>query len=279
MLTMQPLVSVCVITYNHEHYIRQCLEGIVMQKTDFQFEIIIGEDCSTDDTRSIVKEYESRFPGLIHAVYLPKNVGWARNGYEYCFPLLRGRYIAICEGDDYWTDPYKLQKQFDFLEKNAEYVLCFHPVRKVDDENTLLATDPFSSTPVFYNSLEILHISIPTLSVMFRKCLQTIPKELFQVQSGDVFLFALLSGYGSAADLGFIGASYRKHPRGIFSGLRPIEQYKQAIKTRKVMKRCDAFSPEQKKEITKEITMRKKRYLKHFLKNNEFVNSLKIILT
>ena len=79
-----PLVSVCIITYNHEKYIRQCLDGVVMQKTKFPFEVILGEDCSTDSTRKIVEEFEARYPGIIKPVYHATNVGGARNGYEFC---------------------------------------------------------------------------------------------------------------------------------------------------------------------------------------------------
>ncbi|WP_315817037.1 glycosyltransferase family 2 protein [Paraflavitalea speifideaquila] len=109
------MISVCIITYNHEKFIRQCLEGVVMQKTNFTFDVIVGEDCSTDKTRQVVAEFEAQYPGIIKPVYHARNVGGARNGYEFCYPKLTGKYIAICEGDDYWTDEYKLQKQVDFF--------------------------------------------------------------------------------------------------------------------------------------------------------------------
>lgn len=119
----EPLVSIRTSTYNQEKYIRQCIEGILMQKTDFPFEYIIGEDCSTDGTRDIVYEYARQYPNLIRVVTDDVNVGMRANGLR-CIERCRGKYMAICEGDDWWTDPYKLQKQVDFLEAHPEYLMC-----------------------------------------------------------------------------------------------------------------------------------------------------------
>jgi glycosyltransferase involved in cell wall biosynthesis len=274
-----PLISVCIITYNHERYIRQCLEGVVMQKTNFAFEVIVGEDCSTDNTRQIVAEFEARYPDLIKPVYHTRNVGGARNGYEFCYPKLTGKYIAICEGDDYWTDEYKLQKQVDFLEQNPDYVMCFHRVQSVDENNRFINGQQASPDIEKFNRQDIFHISIPTLSVVFRKCFDRIPAEMFKAKSGDTFLFGLLSGYGKAADLGFLGAMYRKHSGGVFSPKKLVEQFAQAIETRKLMQQCSLFAKEQKREIRREIIKRKILYIKYFLKRYEPLNSFKIIIT
>lgn len=122
-----PLVSVLTLTYNHESYIKQCLEGILMQKTNFVFEILIHDDASTDKTAQIIKEYESKFSGILKPIYQRENQHEKKVGIDRTFqyPRARGKYIAICEGDDYWTDPLKLQKQVDFLENNEEYGLVF----------------------------------------------------------------------------------------------------------------------------------------------------------
>lgn len=274
-----PLVSVCIITFNHENYIRQCLEGVVMQQTDFPFEVVIGEDCSTDNTRRIVAEFEARYPGIIKPLYHTANVGGARNGYEFCYPRLTGKYIAICEGDDYWTDSNKLQKQVDFLEQHPEYVMCFHRVQSVDENDKLLNGQEALNSIVSYDPQEIFHISIPTLSVVFRKCFEVIPPEMFKAKSGDTFLFGLLSGYGKAADLGFVGARYRKHNGGVYSPKKLVDQFRQTIETRKLMEQCVLFAEEQKSEIRKEIIKRKILYIKYFLKRYEPLNSLKIFIT
>jgi len=109
---MKPLVSVETITYNHASYIRQCIEGVLMQKTSFPFELVIGEDCSTDGTREIVLDYAQKYPEIIQAITSESNVG-ARNNSKRVQSACQGKYIAICEGDDYWIDPLKLQKQYE----------------------------------------------------------------------------------------------------------------------------------------------------------------------
>jgi glycosyltransferase involved in cell wall biosynthesis len=126
-----PLVSVCMITYNHEFYIREAIEAVLMQKTNFPIELIIGEDCSNDNTRKIVREYEKKYPAIIVGQYPETNRGMMEN-FTTVLQSARGKYIALCEGDDYWTDPLKLQKQVDFLEENGDYSLCVGGFKKVN---------------------------------------------------------------------------------------------------------------------------------------------------
>lgn len=124
-----PLVCICSITYNHAPYIRQCLDGFLMQKTNFKYEIIIHDDCSTDGTTEIIKEYAEKYPDIIFPIYQTENQyskGVRGMFAKFVFPKAKGKYIAMCEGDDYWTDPLKLQKQVDFLEANQEYTMCSH---------------------------------------------------------------------------------------------------------------------------------------------------------
>jgi glycosyltransferase involved in cell wall biosynthesis len=115
------------ITYNHKNYISQAIEGVLMQKASFPFELVIGEDCSTDNTRSTCIEYQNRFPDIIKIRLSDKNQGMIKNFIE-TMRVCQGKYIAICEGDDYWTDTCKLQKQVDFFESNPQYGLCFTDV-------------------------------------------------------------------------------------------------------------------------------------------------------
>jgi glycosyltransferase involved in cell wall biosynthesis len=276
---MVPVVSVCIITYNHESFIGRCLESVVTQKTNFPFEVVIGEDCSRDKTRTIVEEYANRYPDIVKPILHNKNVGGHRNAYEFCYPRLTGKYIAICEGDDFWTDPYKLQKQVDFLENNPECVLCFHRVNSVDAYDKILQDEQPAHAVTYYNWKNILHLSIPTLSVVYRNCIKEIPGEMYKVNSCDTFLFGMLSRYGGAADLGFVGASYRKHAGGVYNGLNRLNQYLQTIHTRKMMKRCTAFTKEQKQELGKEIVKRKILYSKYFFKKYEVLNSFRILFS
>ena len=119
------LVSINCITYNQEDYIADAIEGFLMQNTNFTYEILIGEDCSTDGTKEIVEQYVNKYPNKIRLITSKQNVGMGENGLR-VFEQSKGKYIAVCEGDDYWTDPYKLQKQVDYMENNPECTLCFH---------------------------------------------------------------------------------------------------------------------------------------------------------
>lgn len=122
---MEPLLSIVTITYNHEPYIRKCIEGVLMQQVNFPIEFIIAEDCSTDGTLAICKEYAEKYPDLIKLITSENNVGAIANERR-AMKAAKGKYIAFCEGDDYWTDPLKLQKQVDFLEEHLDYSVTFH---------------------------------------------------------------------------------------------------------------------------------------------------------
>lgn len=130
----KPLVSVIVLCYNHERYIRDCLDGILMQETEFPFEVMVGDDCSTDGTLSVIRDYHKKFPDVIRVETTDVNL-WSQGvsmSYSRLVPMSRGRYLAFCEGDDYWTDPHKLQRQADFMEENPEYSMCYHDYSILD---------------------------------------------------------------------------------------------------------------------------------------------------
>lgn len=126
---MEPLLTLICITYNHEAYIRRTLDSFLMQKTDFPFEILVHDDASTDKTADIVREYEARYPELIRGIYQKENQysnPACQSINEFIFPEARGKYFAHCDGDDYFTDPYKLQKQVDYLENHPECAMVVH---------------------------------------------------------------------------------------------------------------------------------------------------------
>jgi glycosyltransferase involved in cell wall biosynthesis len=136
---MEIMTSICCITYNHENYIADAIESFLMQKTNFNYEIIIYDDASTDKTADIIREYETKYPGLIKPIYQTENQ-YSKGVKTINFSLQRaeGKYIAICEGDDYWTDPYKLQKQVDYMEKHPECSICIHAAYRVLPDKTKL---------------------------------------------------------------------------------------------------------------------------------------------
>ena len=129
-------VSIICNTYNHENYIRDAIESFLMQKTNFKFEVLIHDDASTDKTPEIIREYETKYPEIIKPVYQKENQysQGIRYASLYQYPRVKGKYIAFCEGDDYWTDSYKLQKQYDALEKNPQVDICAHTADVVEAE-------------------------------------------------------------------------------------------------------------------------------------------------
>lgn len=214
------MVSVWIITYNHEKFIRQCLESVLAQKTNFSYEIVIGEDCSTDNTKRIIQELEKEFPYIIKPIYQQTNVGAYKNAYHYCYPKLKGKYIACLEADDYWTDEYKLQKQVDALENDKTAVACFTQVRVLLDEQRIFEEHWSASRPIKprYNLHDILNtFNIVTCTLLFRNIYQPLPYNPLDFPTGDVSLSAFLLLQGDAIFLNEVTAIYRIHGGGIFS--------------------------------------------------------------
>ena len=130
MLEHKPLVSICCLTYNHENYIRECLDGFLKQNTTFTYEILIHDDASTDGTADIIHEYWEKYPNIIKPIFQTENqYSQGKNCSNNNYNRVSGKYVALCEGDDYWIDPNKLQKQVDFLEANPDFSACFHKVK------------------------------------------------------------------------------------------------------------------------------------------------------
>lgn len=143
---MNPVVSICCITYNHEPYIRDAIEGFLMQKTTFPIEILIFDDASTDGTQEIIKSYAEKDPRI--KTFLQKENQWSKGKYgllDWLFPASKGKYIALCEGDDYWTDPYKLQKQVDFLEANPEYGMVYCDIDRLNEKTKIIEKNAFKN--------------------------------------------------------------------------------------------------------------------------------------
>ena len=203
-------ISACIVTYNQEKYISECLQGIVNQKLSYDFEIIIGQDNSTDETHRICLEYSLRYPTLIKYFPRDKNLGMIGN-WTKTLEQCTGNYIALCEGDDYWTDPYKLQKQVDFLQANPDYVLSFHKVRILKPDGSLVP-DFITNVPDNYETQETLAQLgnyIHTPSVVFRNIIKEYPKEFSLSPIGDYFLYMLLAEHGKLKYLEEEMAVYR----------------------------------------------------------------------
>ena len=207
------------MTYNHAPYIRQCLDGFMMQQCDFGFEVLIHDDASTDGTQKIIREYETKYPDIIKPLLQTENQ-FSRGSRgimmrRFNFPRARGKYIALCEGDDYWTDPRKLQKQVDFLETHEDVSLCFHNALMVYEDGGSLR-QPFQNLGNReYSGAEILrHWTIPTASVVFRRenyVMHHSPNYFF----GDIILFLTLAEKGKLWCLDETMSAYRRHRGGL----------------------------------------------------------------
>lgn len=239
-----PLVSVVVSTYNHHMYIAECLEGILMQQTTFPFEIILGEDESNDGTREICMTYAEKHLDKIKlflrnrkdVIYIDGNPTGRYNFLEN-LKACTGKYIALCEGDDYWTDPLKLQKQVEFMEENPEYGICFHRANllKEDDTFSLHLIPEISKEGEFlYEDLLRYYNFITTASVLFRKPDNFFfPKWFAEIPFGDMGLYFLVSRGKKIKCLNEIMSVYRIHSQGIFqinSSLKRKTQHLQFYK-------------------------------------------------
>lgn len=165
-MTDKPLVSVCMITYNHENYIKKAIEGVLMQKTSFLIELIISEDCGTDNTRNIILEYANKYPDKIRVDFPLKNRG-VLNNFNYNLSLATGKYIAVCEGDDYWIDPLKLQKQINYLESHINCGLVYGKAKVYIQKENKFPGISFGEITHSYEHLLLVN-TIPTLTVCFR---------------------------------------------------------------------------------------------------------------
>lgn len=224
----KPVVSITNNTYNHENYIAEAIESFLMQETDFPFEILVHDDCSTDNTANIIRKYEKKYPNIIKPIYQKENQysKGIKISLTFNYPRAQGNYIASCEGDDCWTDPLKLQKQVDFLEKNDAYIITYHKTRKINEKGEFLA-DKVDAVDydITADELKCAEKYIQTCTVVFRNVPLKYTEELQQAYNGDTVLWHLLSFYGKSKYMKNIDyAHYRIHQNGIWTKLDPVEK-------------------------------------------------------
>lgn len=214
-MSKKPKVSILTITYNHDKFIREALDSLLAQKTDFDFEVIVADDCSTDRTQDIIREYSRAYPGIFKPILRQKNIGAVANSID-TLQAATGEYIALCEGDDYWTDPDKLQKQANFLDKHSEYALCFHPVKVVfeDDSKKKFIYPEVNKNSNFTLDGLLRSNYIQTNSVMYRK--QKYDKIPSNILPLDWFLHLYNAQFGKIGFINQIMSAYRRHPGGLW---------------------------------------------------------------
>lgn len=213
-------LSVMVITYNHEKFIAQALSSILEQRVNFEFEIVVGEDCSTDATREILLDFHCRYPGRITPLLRDPNMGAIRN-FVTTLAACRGNYIAFLEGDDYWIDQNKLQKQVEFLDNHPSAAVCCSRVQLLDPNGLAgLGLDTYPTIPCgTYNIEDLLETNfIMTCSaVLRRELIGVLPSWFSKLSLADLPLFALAARYGNIELLGEKMAAYRVHPMSTWS--------------------------------------------------------------
>jgi len=237
------MVSVFCETFNHEPFIRQCLDGMLMQKTDFAFEVLIHDDASTDHTQMIIKEYAEKYPDIIKPILQHENQ--YSKGVDiwqtFQMPRARGKYIALCEGDDYWTDPLKLQKQVDFLETHLDFSMCFHGamVKNETDTKQLTTCDQVEEKEYLTNDIFPGWV-IPTASVIYRKSMIDKYPPLRHIEwrkYGDIELFLKCTHTGKVWGMSEFMSVYRMTDNGavVSQNRDPMTQYKLILHYRFLM--------------------------------------------
>ncbi|WP_395064861.1 glycosyltransferase family 2 protein [Flavobacterium sp.] len=223
----KPLVSVCVITYGHEHFIEQSINSILNQECDFPIEVIVSNDCSPDNTNNVIENILKNHPKAKQIRYFNHkiNIG-AISNFFFSLSECEGKYVAICEGDDYWIDEKKVQKQIDFLEKNPDYSLCFSSRNTIDNDINLISTDNFEFKD--WNTNDILNGIIPPMQTIISKNLSKEFITFYQKHKGsfgaDKIYSYFYSLHGKLKSIPDITAVYRSNGLGIWSKLDYFEK-------------------------------------------------------
>ena len=226
-----PVVSICSTAYNHENFIRECLDGFLIQETNFPIEILIHDVASTDSTANIIREYEVQYPNVIKPIYQKENQ--YSKGVppfkDFLYPRAKGKYIAICEGDDYWTAPSKLQTQVDFMESHLDYSGCFHNVNFVYEDGSKSThpqyAKPLKDTFTIQDLAAFNYIAGP--SNLFRaRLFPDFPAWYGRTPVGDWPLHVLNAEHGDIGYINRILAAYRVHGGGVWSSLSVLESDK-----------------------------------------------------
>ena len=272
----KPLVTVCCITYNHSSFIQDCLNGFLIQKIDFPIEFIIHDDASTDNTQEILVNSvgnDPRFRLVLREVNI-KSAG--ASVLPILYGLAKGNYIAICEGDDLWTLPDKLQKQVEFMEANPEVSLSFHPMDQINSDGEVRAKG--KPGPVrLISGLEALNTYIPTLSVIFRRSALDVDRLPRNAPHGDAVLFAYMASKGLIADLGFVGAAYRQHDGGMYSGKSLRKRFLNNVITRRAIQAAGFLTPELQTEMREVIRRKKLKYAKKLFRKLDWIGAWQVM--
>ncbi len=277
------VVSVCCITYNHEKFIAEALDGFLMQKTKFKFEIIIGEDCSTDNTREIVEEYMRKYPDILRLVTHTQNVGAIKNQIR-ILNAAKGKYIALCDGDDYWTDPFKLQKQVDFMESHKDCAICCHYTRVINEAGELVYQNPSPAALEFTYEDVLLGKREETrvCSVMHKNnyLVKQISRQswLYHTHGTDTFfkLYTIAHSRGKIYVMPEIMGVYRLHKNGVWSLIDAKVRKNKMVSDFNILINNFNYSAYHKRKL---LMIYLRQYLLFDIRNLNIHNAMKTIKT
>ncbi len=238
----KPIVSVVMITFNHESFLESAILGVLQQQVEFELELIISDDCSPDNTRALVERFKSHHENgrFIRYFRHSENIGMQRNS-RFALEQCRGKYIALCEGDDYWTDRTKLQKQVDFLEANGVYAGTYHDVQVLFHETGEHGSISGKNSKSVITTADTFVTKCPfhTNSFVFKRAALQLPSWLDQVVSMDMALYSIVSKHGPIRKVAGTMAVYRKN----IGGITETEYVKRTFHSKRVylMERLDEF--------------------------------------
>ncbi|SFT39830.1 Glycosyl transferase family 2 [Algoriphagus locisalis] len=274
------IVSIICNTYNHVNYISQTIESFLEQRTRFGIEILIHDDASTDGTSQVIRKFENEYPAIIKPIYQSENQysKGIKPAFEYQYPRAKDKYVALCEGDDFWTDPLKLQKQIDYLEENPQYSICCTNYSEVNSKGVVLKENVWRGNrlnPVITHEMILEEYKPKFLTSVFRReaIKNGVPPLFYKAFNTDNFLCAIATEYGPACFLNFTSGCYRVHNQGVWSSKTEIQQFEMQLKSFLVM--AEYFSKDyQKKSITKRIYSIKRKLSRLYLKEKNISKSM-----
>ena len=278
------MVSIFCITYNHSKFIAKALDGFLMQQCNFKTEIIIGDDCSTDGTAEIIDDYVARYPGRITRLKAPKNIGATQNVIRVALET-KGKYVATCDGDDYWTDPYKLQKQVDFLENNPDYVMCCHYTREINFDDTEVFYMDFNPVPLKYSFSDLIinkQVETCTATILYRNIepIKNLYKNewFLKCHACDKFLKLYCTWVTGKKIyvLPEVMSCYRRHPGGIWSPVSYVPLKKMQLSDFNIIAKIFTYTGLQKIKL---LHFYLKRYFLFEVKHKTFGNAFQTIKT
>jgi len=277
-----PMVSICVSTYQHVAYIEECLKGILKQQTTFRYEVLIGEDGSTDGTREICQEIKQKYPEKISlflhdrkdVIYIDGRPSGRRN-LMFNLGKARGKYIALCEGDDYWTDPLKLQKQVDILEGNPRFSMCFHNTwDNYNGQCQLRFAESMNNEFTTYDFLE--QAIVRTLSLVYRNGLiKELPSWFKSAYMGDWPLVLMLSTFGNAFYINEAMGVYRVAGTGVWTGSKDLFRLKARYHLYQSM--LSYLSEHYYDTIQLKLTLLYPAFFQHYLKSGSYKESIRFL--